>query len=197
MENSKMIKDISITAASIFNKITKDTALLKNIEKASDLMVESLNRNGKILICGNGGSAADAQHFAGEMMGSFLIKHRKGIPAIALNADSVILTSISNDQSYEEVFSVQVDAIGKPNDILIAISTSGTSKNIIRASQIAKEKQLHVIALVGGDGKKISELADISLNIPADETPRIQEAHTMIIHMLCAIVEKACCCDRK
>jgi len=150
-------------------------------------MFNSVNQGGKILACGNGGSAADAQHFAAELVGRFE-RERKELGAIALTTDSSILTAIGNDYGYDEVFSKQVRALGKPQDILLAISTSGNSKNVILAIQAAQKIGMGVIAFTGSGGGQINTLLgqqNIHLCVPSDRTARIQETHLLLLHCLC------------
>jgi D-sedoheptulose 7-phosphate isomerase len=147
--------------------------------------------NGKILSCGNGGSAGDAQHFSAELLNRFE-KERPGLPAIAISTDTSTITAIANDYSYEEIFSKQVLALGMANDTLLAISTSGNSTNIVQAIGAAHEREMSVIALTGNDGGKIaSELRknDIEIRVPSDRTARIQEVHLVIIHCLCDLID--------
>ena len=145
----------------------------------------------KILSCGNGGSAADAQHFVSEMINRFELE-RPGLPAIALTTDSSVLTSIANDYQFADIFSRQIRALGHPDDILLAFSTSGESHNIIHAIDAAQDKQMHVIALTGKTGGQVANIllkSDIELRVPADSTARIQEVHLMIIHSLCDLID--------
>ena len=161
--------------------------LPKPIERAVHAMVDCIRRRGKILACGNGGSAGDCQHFAAEMVGRFEAE-RPGMPAIALTTDSSILTAVGNDYAYDQVFVRQVQALGSEGDILLAISTSGNSANVIEAIQTAHLIGMRVIALTGRDGGKMAKLlkeSDIELRVPADRTTRIQEIHLVIIHSLC------------
>jgi len=159
------------------------------IEKAAIIMIDSLKNNNKILICGNGGSAADAQHMAGELVGRFE-KERKGLPCIALTTDTSILTAWINDYNYDSVFSRQIEALGNEGDILIGITTSGNSKNVIEAVEKAKQKNMKTIILSGKDGGKIREIdTDVNIVIPSNNTARIQESHITIIHMWCKIIE--------
>lgn len=158
---------------------------------ASEMMVQSLVGNGKILACGNGGSAADAQHFAAELVGRFEME-RHGLAAIALTTDSSILTAIGNDYGYAMTFERQVRALGQPGDILLAISTSGNSENVIEAIQAAHDNDLHVIALTGKGGGTIGEMlrdSDIHICVPATRTARIQEVHLLAIHCLCDAID--------
>ena len=154
---------------------------------AISLMHQALTNGKKILACGNGGSAADAQHFAAELVGRFE-RERQELPAIALTTDSSIMTAIGNDYSYEVIFSKQVRALGQPGDILLGISTSGNSANVMAAIKAAHEKGMSVIAFTGKDGGKINGLLktdDVHLCVPADRTARIQETHLLLLHCLC------------
>jgi D-sedoheptulose 7-phosphate isomerase len=159
----------------------------QSIADAIDVMYEALCAGKKILACGNGGSAADAQHFAAELVGRFE-RERKELPAIALTTDTSIITAIGNDYSFDVIFSKQVRALGQPGDILLGISTSGNSGNIIEAINAAHEKGMLIIALTGKDGGKIGQLLkadDVNLCVPADRTARIQETHLLLLHCLC------------
>ena len=150
--------------------------------------VTTISDGGKILLCGNGGSASDCQHIAAELTGRFL-KERRPLPAIALTTDTSALTAIANDYGYSEVFSRQLEALANPCDTLIAISTSGNSENVIGAVNLAKSQALRVIGLLGRDGGRLKELCDISIVVPSDSTPRIQEAHILIGHTICEGIE--------
>lgn len=157
------------------------------IAQAVELMVQCLMNNGKVMACGNGGSAADSQHFAAELLNRFE-KERPGLAAIALTTDTSTLTSIANDYAYEQVFSKQVRALGQPNDVLLAISTSGNSPNVIEAIHAAHEREMRVVALTGKGGGRMAELLgpeDVHICVPADRTSRIQEVHLLTIHCLC------------
>ena len=169
--------------------IKKSQSLTLKIDKSVKMILDSLRSGGKIVIFGNGGSAADAQHMAAEFIGRYLLE-RKSIPSIALTTDSSILTSISNDYKFEEVFSRQCEALVNSNDIIIAISTSGKSPNIIKGINTCVKKGAKVIALTGKDGGELKNLCEILLNIPSNETPRIQEGHRTVIHIICELVEK-------
>ncbi len=169
-------------------------ALAVPIAEAAALMLECLGAGGKILSCGNGGSAADAQHFASELLNRFETE-RASLPAIALTTDSSTLTSIANDRSYEEVFSRQVSGLGRPGDVLLAISTSGASPNVTQAVRTARQAGMRVVALTGRDGGQLSRTlgkADIELRAPHDRTARIQEIHLLAIHCLCRLLDDAC-----
>ncbi|AXK39204.1 phosphoheptose isomerase [Crenobacter cavernae] len=161
------------------------------VAAAAERMVACFMNEGKILACGNGGSAADAQHFAAEMVGRFE-KERPGLAAISLATDSSALTAIGNDYDFDMVFSKQVRALGHQNDLLLAISTSGNSANVIEAIYAAHERGMGVIALTGKDGGKIAELLgpdDILLNVPVERTARIQEVHILLIHAMCDAID--------
>ena len=168
-------------------------ALAVPIAEAAALMLESLSAGGKILSCGNGGSAADAQHFASELLNRFETE-RASLPAIALTTDSSTLTSIANDRSYEEVFSRQVSGLGRSGDVLLAISTSGASPNVTNAVRAAHRAGMRVVALTGRDGGEVSRTlgkADIELRAPHTRTARIQEIHLFAIHCLCRLLDDA------
>ncbi len=162
-------------------------ALAAPIARAVELMVKCLLANGKILACGNGGSAADAQHFSGELLNRFE-RERPPLAGIALTTDSSTLTAIANDYDFEQVFSKQVIALGLPGDVLFAISTSGNSKNVLRAVEVAHEREMRVVALTGrGGGEIAAALAaeDVHICVPHSQTPRIQEVHLLTLHCLC------------
>jgi D-sedoheptulose 7-phosphate isomerase len=162
-------------------------AMAGPIARAVELMVGSLLANGKIMACGNGGSAADSQHFAAELLNRFEME-RPGLAAIALTTDTSTLTSIANDYAYEQIFAKQVRALGQPNDVLLAISTSGNSPNVIEAIRAAHERDVKVVALTGRGGGTIATLlreGDVELCVPAERTARIQEVHLLTLHCLC------------
>jgi D-sedoheptulose 7-phosphate isomerase len=168
-------------------KLDSIEMLAAPIAEAAEAMVACLLGNGKILACGNGGSAADAQHFAAELVGRFEME-RQGLAAIALSTDSSIMTAISNDYGYKAIFDKQVRALGQPGDVLLAISTSGNSANIIEAIHAAHDNDLRVVALTGKGGGEIAELlrdTDVHISVPSDRTARIQEVHLLAIHCLC------------
>ncbi|MDL2210397.1 D-sedoheptulose 7-phosphate isomerase [Desulfovibrio sp. OttesenSCG-928-O18] len=158
------------------------------IVDAARTLAVSLARGGKILFCGNGGSAADAQHLAAEFVNRFVLD-RPPLPAIALTTDTSILTAIGNDFGYEFVFSKQVQALGQPEDVLVGISTSGNSESVIRALQAARENSITTVGLTGRDGGKMAALADILINVPAESTALVQEIHITIGHLLCGLVD--------
>ena len=172
---------------SIETKQKAATTMSEDIVRAINLMHQALSSDKKILACGNGGSAADAQHFAAELVGRFE-RERRELPAIALSTDSSILTAIANDYSYEVIFSKQVRALGQAGDVLLGISTSGNSANVIAAIEAAHLKGMSVIAFTGKDGGKIKNIlknSDVHLCVPADRTARIQETHLLLLHCLC------------
>ena len=180
-------------AESIATKQDAVDVISESIAVAGELMGKALLNDGKILSCGNGGSAGDAQHFSSELLNRFE-RERPGLPAMALTTDASTITSISNDYAYEEIFSKQIRALGKPEDILLAISTSGNSKNVCRAITAAHERGMKVVALSGRDGGRMAELfeeGDVEIRVPATRTARIQEVHLVIIHALCDLIDIA------
>jgi D-sedoheptulose 7-phosphate isomerase len=187
MSNQQLILSVISEHASLLEQMK---LLADDIAHAARLVTGSLARGGKILICGNGGSAADAQHIAGELVGRFL-KERPALPAIALTTDASVLTSLANDYSFAEVFARQTAALGNQGDALIAISTSGRSENVIRAAQTARRNGLSVIGLTGATGGRLAELCDACVRVPSTVTPRIQEMHILVGHILCELSESA------
>jgi len=169
-------------------KELKNTNYSNLINDVSNEIINCIKNGGKILIAGNGGSASDAQHFAAELVGRFELE-RKGYPAIALTTDSSVLTSISNDYTYENIFKRQIEALGNKGDIFIAISTSGNSKNVINGVLEAKEKNIKTIGLIGNKNGKLNELCDICISFELTRTARIQELHLLTYHLICEIVE--------
>ncbi len=182
----QIIKDSITTKASILY----DEAMIKKIEEISKLFIKTLKKGGKILIFGNGGSAADSQHFAAELVGRFQ-KERRGLAAIALTTDTSILTSLSNDYSFERIFERQLEALAKPIDLVFAISTSGRAKNVIAAVKKAKKLKLKTIALSGKGGGELVKITDLKIIIDSRVTARIQEAHILVIHAICELTEEA------
>lgn len=160
------------------------------LDAAAGLMIEALRGGGRILAAGNGGSAAEAQHFAAELTGRFL-QERPAYAALALSADSATLTAIANDYGFEEIFARQVAAHGRPGDVWVGFSTSGESKNLLRAAQVAREVGLGVVAITGARPNRLAQRADVAIRAPATETPLIQELHTVVLHVICGIVEAA------
>ena len=172
---------------SVKQRILKD--LLPSIEKAAALAADCLQRGNKLLFCGNGGSASDSQHLAAEFVGRYE-KERRALPAIALTTDTSILTAVSNDYGYERVFERQVEALGRKGDVLFAISTSGNSKNVLKAVEKARTLGIHTIGFTGGTGGALKTAVDLPIVIPSGKTSRIQESHIMIGHILCECVDE-------
>jgi D-sedoheptulose 7-phosphate isomerase len=158
------------------------------VERAAQMIASAFKGNGKLLVFGNGGSAADAQHIAGELVNRFL-QQRRALPAIALTTDGGVLTCIANDTGFENVFARQIEALGTKGDVCLAISTSGTSPSVIAACAQARRQKVAVIGLLGRDGGTVAALCDLALIVPSDDTQRIQETHNLIGHILCELVE--------
>jgi len=181
----------------IANRLNESARIKKEIARRSageiqvvaELIIDAYRNGGKVVLFGNGGSAADAQHIVAELVGKFLLK-RQAFPAVALNTNTSIVTAIANDYSYDEVFSRQVAALVTDKDVVIGISTSGNSKNVVDAIALAKKKGAKTIGLTGGDGGELAKIAELTLIVPSDSTPRIQEAHITIGHIICEIVER-------
>jgi len=176
---------------SIQAKIEAADTLAPAIDKAAKMIVNAFLNEQKLLICGNGGSASDSQHFAGELLNR-LERERPSLPAIALTTDTATMTAIGNDYQFEDIFSKQIQALGKANDILLLISTSGNSKNLIKAMDAAHSRKLNLIVLTGKDGGMMAELLnpqDIEIRVPSHRTMRIQEVHILIIHCLCDLID--------
>ena len=190
MKSMQRIKARIKESIEVKQSILEEQSILKLIEEASAAVIKCLASHGKVLLCGNGGSASDAMHIAGELVGRFQ-QERKSLPAIALNGDVTSITSVANDYGYERVFERFVEGFMNPGDVLIGISTSGNSENVYRALCRAKEMGETTIALLGKGGGKIKEVADISIIVPSDNTARIQEAHIMIGHIICELAEDA------
>lgn len=169
-------------------RMSEDPALRQQIVDAVNLCVDAYRNGKKIMFAGNGGSAADAQHWAGELVSRFYYD-RPGLPAIALTTDTSILTAIGNDYGYDYTFARQIEALGQQGDVFVAISTSGNSPNIVRAVDAARERGVKVIGFTGMGGGKVAPLSDICFRIPSNETPRIQEGHEFVGHLLCALIE--------
>jgi D-sedoheptulose 7-phosphate isomerase len=187
----------SLTAATLLQRSLQEhleaiQALLESslgeIELAGALITATLNQGGKILLCGNGGSAADSQHIAAELVGRYEL-HRRAWPAIALTTDTSALTALSNDYGYEDVFARQVEALAKPGDLLLALSTSGTSANVIKAAETARRLGCKVIALTGAGAEPLASLCDLAVVVPSMRTSRVQEAHITIGHLWCELID--------
>lgn len=178
-------------AESIKVKQAAQAELAEPVTRGGQLMSQALLADCKILSCGNGGSAGDSQHFSSEMLNRFEME-RPGLPAMALTTDSSTLTSIANDYAYEDIFAKQVRALGRPGDILLAISTSGNSENVCRAIDAAHERGMSVVALTGRDGGRMAPMLsdnDVEIRVPAERTARIQEVHLVVIHCLCDLID--------
>jgi D-sedoheptulose 7-phosphate isomerase len=171
------------------HRMSEDTSLHAAIAEVARACITALRNGNKILLAGNGGSAADAQHLAGELVSRFAYD-RPGLPAFALTTDTSVLTAIGNDYGYERLFARQIEAVGNPGDVFIGISTSGRSPNILAALDLARSKGLVTVGMTGHMGGKMPELCDHLLRVPSDVTPRIQEGHISMGHVLCAIVER-------
>jgi D-sedoheptulose 7-phosphate isomerase len=167
-------------------------ALAADVDRVVRLIAESMAQGAVLLVCGNGGSAADAQHIAAELTGRFF-RDRRPLPALALHGNTSSLTAIGNDYGYEEVFAREVLAHGRPGDVLMAISTSGNSRNVLRAIEAARAQRMAVVGLTGADGGKMRDLCDICLPVPSSSTPRIQECHILIGHTICELLERDLC----
>lgn len=174
---------------SLFDTILGDQAFLKIIETAAQKGIQTLKEGKKIMLCGNGGSAADAQHLAAELV-SKLCYDRPGLNAIALTTDTSALTAIGNDYGYDRSFARQVEAIGQAGDMLIGISTSGRSKNVLEALKSAQAKGIYTVGFLGQEGRDIGALVDLQINIPSNETPKIQEGHIATGHIICSLIEE-------
>jgi len=186
-----------MTADDVFDRAFADTIRLHEtvrrqdrapIFRAVEAIAATLQRGGKVLVFGNGGSASDAQHFASELVGRYL-RERRALPVIALTVDTSILTSVGNDYGFDRVFSRQVEALGAAGDVAIGISTSGQSPNVVAALKAARARGLTPIALTGGDGGPVGRAADIHVNVPDPATPRVQEVHRTLLHVICELVE--------
>ncbi len=189
MNNVEMIQHH--ISSSISTKLAVSEMLAEDISLSGQVITTALQQGNKILCCGNGGSASDAQHFAAELVGRY-VDDRISLPGIALNTDTSAITSIGNDYGYDQVFSRQIQGLGRAKDVLIAITTSGNSENILQAVRTAHERELHVIALTGKKGGKLTDLLrphDVHICVPSDVTAHIQEAHIMILHCWCAIID--------
>ncbi len=188
------IKDVLLESIQIKEELLR--SYISQIKEMSELMIEALRKNGKVMLFGNGGSAADAQHIAAELVGRFK-RDRTAMAAIALTTNTSVLTSLANDYGYEVVFAKQIEALGQKNDIAIGISTSGKAKNVALGIKQAKKMGIRTVALTGGDGGDIAKLADTSLVVPSAMTARVQEAHITIGHIICELVEQALCQEQK
>ena len=189
MADSNFIDEINAIFDDSIDVISKSKNLSEKINESALKIISCIKNNGKVVLFGNGGSAADAQHMAAELIGRFKVDSNP-IPAIALTTDTSVITSIANDYDFDEIFSRQCEALVNKNDIVIAISTSGNSSNIIKGIIEAKEKQSFVIGLTGNSGGKLKSEVDLLLDVSSNDTARIQEGHRVIIHSLCQLIEK-------
>ncbi len=182
------IRQLLTESIDVKTKILNDENLINRIQETANLIIDTYLNDRKVLLCGNGGSAADAQHIAAELSGRFKLD-RKPLFAEALHVNSSFLTAVSNDYSFDVVYSRLLEAFGRKGDVLIAISTSGNSKNVVNAVSKAKELGIYTVGFTGKSGGKMKDLVDILINVPSNNTPRIQEAHITIGHIICEIVE--------
>lgn len=189
-QNSDYVAAMLAESRRVIAAVHDDGVLRAAVQQAAQACVTSLRAGGKVLFAGNGGSAADAQHMAGEFVSRFMYD-RPGLAAVALTTDSSIVTAIGNDYGYEKLFERQVQALGQRGDVLVAYSTSGQSPNILRALQAARSAGVVTVGLTGNRGGPMSELCDVLLAVPSAETPRIQEGHLVLGHVLCGLVERA------
>jgi D-sedoheptulose 7-phosphate isomerase len=185
-----MIAEIASQLAAHRDVIARvERELSPQIAEMVTLLVETFTHGGKLLVLGNGGSAADAQHFVAEIVGRFKME-RRGLPAIALSTDTSILTAIGNDYGFDKVFRRQVEALAVPGDLIVGISTSGNSPNVQQALELAREMGCRTVGLLGKDGGSIKNVCDLALIVPTSDTPRVQEGHITIIHIACDLLEK-------
>jgi len=185
----KVIKECLGESIKVKTEILNDLSLVNRIKKISLMIIEAYKNKKKLVLFGNGGSAGDAQHIAGELVNKFKLE-RGALPAIAFTTDTSILTSIANDYDYQKVFARQVEALVNEGDVVIGISTSGASLNVIKGVEVAKERGAKTIGFTGKDGGKLAKIVDLALKVPSDDTPRIQEAHITILHIICYLIEK-------
>ena len=185
---SQKIKDIIAASISVKQQLLQDEAMITTVNDCVTAIVGAFKNGNKVLFCGNGGSAADAQHLAAEFSGRFYLD-RDALPAEALHCNTSYMTAVANDYSYDVIYSRLVNGIGIKGDVLIGLSTSGNSKNIVAAFEVAKQKGMLTIGFTGDSGGKMKLLSDYLLNVPSTDTPRIQESHIMLGHIICELVE--------
>jgi D-sedoheptulose 7-phosphate isomerase len=183
---AKAVEDMLRDAARLHEQTARESA--GAVVAAADVMAAAFDAGGRVLIFGNGGSAADAQHFACELVGRFL-RERRALPAIALTTDTSTLTAIANDYGFDRVFVRQIEALGRSGDVAVGISTSGSSGNVLAGLKFARSRGLKTIAFTGGSGGSIAAAADVLVTVPDDSTPRVQEVHRTVIHAVCHLVE--------
>jgi len=191
MDQQEIIENYITESTDLKKSLLSDADFLRSVDKAIEILNECFRRGNKVLLAGNGGSAAEAQHFAAEIVSGYKNFERKGYPAIALTTNSSTMTAWGNDHDFHTLFARQLEALGKPGDVFIGISTSGNSKNIIEAVKKAKDLNIPTICFLGRDGGKLKELTDYSIIVPSHNTPRIQEVHMLLTHIICEEVEKA------
>jgi len=192
----KYIKDQIIEAQRVMSLMQENQELLTLVESASQACIDCLKKGGKIMLAGNGGSAADAQHIAGELVSRFAFD-RPGLPAMALTTDTSILTAIGNDYGYEKLFSRQIQANGCKGDVFVGYSTSGTSENILQAFEEAKKSGITCIGMTGNGSNSMSKCCDFVFQIPSNETPKIQEGHLVLGHIICGLIERSIFTENK
>lgn len=185
----KKIKEIINSSIETKQRLLADETVLKTICDSVDVIVNAFKNGKRIYFCGNGGSAADAQHLAAEFSGRFY-RNRKALPAEALHCNTSYLTAVANDYSFDDIYSRLIDGIGEQGDVLVGLSTSGNSKNIINAFETARKKEMIIIGFTGETGGQMKSLCDHLINIPSTDTPRIQESHIMVGHIICQLVEE-------
>lgn len=185
----KKIKEIINSSIETKQKLLANETLLKTICDTIEVIVNAFKNNKRVYFCGNGGSAADAQHLAAEFSGRFY-KNRKALPAEALHCNTSYITAVANDYSFDDIYSRLIDGIGEAGDVLVGLSTSGNSTNIIKAFETARKKEMITVGFTGESGGKMNPLSDHLINIPSTDTPRIQESHIMIGHIICELVEE-------
>ena len=183
------IQNIIASSVAVKEKLLQDATLIARVQEAADAIIRCLERQGRVYFCGNGGSAADAQHLAAELSGSFYDRGRPALPADALHANTSYLTAAANDFSFGQVYSRLVEGYMKPGDVLVGLSTSGNSENIVQAFQAARKNQVATIGFTGETGGALAALSDVLINVPSNDTPRIQECHILCGHIICQLVE--------
>lgn len=183
------IKDIIQASIDVKQQVLENDALLQTVTDVANVIVEALKKGGRIYFCGNGGSAADAQHLAAEFSGRFYTD-RKALPAEALHCNTSYLTAVANDYSYEVVYARLIEGIGNTGDVLVGLSTSGNSANIVRAFEMARQKGIFTVGFTGLTGGVMKEVSDYLVNVPSTDTPRIQESHILLGHIICQLVEE-------
>jgi D-sedoheptulose 7-phosphate isomerase len=188
-DRAKLIEDVFAESARLHERVLRENKGPGTILSAADAVGDALRLGNKVLVFGNGGSAADSQHFAAELVGRFG-RERRALPAIALTTDTSALTAIGNDYGFDRVFARQVEALGRKGDVAIGISTSGASRNVVAALEAARAAGMTTIALTGRDGGEAGAAADVHVNVPSPATPRVQEVHRTILHVICELVEQ-------